>query len=144
MSFSLSPFTLPRAAPAAKKGGSLSPPAPLSCGAAAPGGRGTREAHPRFAFSQRTRKICVVPRLMRRFGKVSNHKGGVLCPLRERRCGCQKHVTPRCHPPPSERVTPMRRHLLDPQTRKSSIIPRSLGEPVSCSDSSPHLRGTGP
>ena len=33
VSFSLSPFTLPRAAPAAKKGGSLSPPAPLSCGA---------------------------------------------------------------------------------------------------------------
>ena len=34
-------------------------------------------------------------------------------------------------------------HRLDPQRRKSSIIPRSLSEPVSCSDSSPRLRGTG-
>ena len=37
----------------------------------------------------------------------------------------------------------MRRHLLDPQRRKSSTFPRSLGEPGSCSDSSPRLRGTG-
>ena len=29
----------------------------------------------RFAFSQRTRKMLVLPRLMRRFGKVSDHNG---------------------------------------------------------------------
>ena len=33
VSFCLSPFTLPGGAPAPKKGGSLPPPAPLSCGA---------------------------------------------------------------------------------------------------------------
>ena len=36
---------------------------------------GTREARPRFAFPQRTGEIRVVPRLMRRFGRVSNHNG---------------------------------------------------------------------
>ena len=58
-----------------KRGVALTTSTPLVRRAAAPGGRGTREAQPRFAFSQRTRKICVVPRLMRRFVKVSNHKG---------------------------------------------------------------------
>ena len=33
----------------------------------------------------------------------------------------------------------LRRHLLDPQRQKSSIIPQSLVEPVTCSDSSPCL-----
>ena len=46
--------------------------------------------------------------------------------------------------PLSVEYSPIRRHLLDPQRRKSSIIPPSLGEPVSCSDSSRRLRGTGP
>ena len=62
-------------ASALEKRGSLSPPAPLSCGAVTPGGRGTREAQPRFAWSHQTRGIRVVPPLMGRFGKVSNHTG---------------------------------------------------------------------
>lgn len=48
------------------------PLAHLSCGAPlrrATGG--TREAKPRFAIPQPTRKIRIVPRLMRRFGKSS-------------------------------------------------------------------------
>ena len=48
---------------------------PLVRRAAAPGGRGTREAQPRIAFSQRTQKMLVLPRLMRRFGKTLNHNG---------------------------------------------------------------------
>ena len=40
-----------------------------------PGERGTHEAQPRFALSHQTREIRVVPRLMRRFGKASNHSG---------------------------------------------------------------------
>ena len=50
-----------------------------------------------------------------------------LCPLRGKRWGCHNHVTLR-YPPRSERVTPLRRHLLDPQRRKSSIIPGPLVE----------------
>ena len=47
----LSTFDLPRAAPAAKKGGSLSPPAPpLVRRAVEPGEGGTREAQPRFTY----------------------------------------------------------------------------------------------
>ena len=76
VSFSLSPFTLPRAAPAAKKGGvALTTSTPLVRRAVTPSEGGTREAQPRFALSQRTREIRVVPRLMRRFVKVSNHNG---------------------------------------------------------------------
>ena len=41
--------------------------------AVAPGGRGTREAQPRFALSQPTRKVRDVPRLMRRCGEVHHH-----------------------------------------------------------------------
>ena len=37
--------------------------------------RGTREAQPCFAFSQRTREIHVVPRLMRRLGCTRYHNG---------------------------------------------------------------------
>ena len=48
---------------------------PLVRRAGAPGEAGTREAQPRIAFSQRMRKMPVVPRPMRRFGKVPNHNG---------------------------------------------------------------------
>jgi len=41
----------------------------------APDRRGTGEAQPRFAFSQRTREFPVVPLMMRRFVKASNHNG---------------------------------------------------------------------
>ena len=53
-------------------------------------------------------------------------------------------VSKSCHPsmspPPSERVTPIRRHLLDPQRRKSSIIPRPLDTGHSCASSFITLR----
>ena len=68
-------LTIPGGAPAPKKRGSLSPPAPLSCGAPFRRARGTREAQPRVAFSQRTREMLVIPRPVQRFGKVSNHNG---------------------------------------------------------------------
>ena len=60
----------------AEKGGvALTTSTPLVRRAVAPGGRGTREAQLRFAFPQRTREIRVVPRLVRRFGKVPHHNG---------------------------------------------------------------------
>ena len=45
--------------------------------AAAPGQGGTREVPPRFASSRQVGKVLVLPRLMRRFVKVSNHNGEV-------------------------------------------------------------------
>ena len=55
-------LTSSRAAPAAKKGGSLPPPAPhLVRRAVAPGEEGTREAQPRFALSKRRRGIHANP-----------------------------------------------------------------------------------
>ncbi len=48
---------------------------PLVRRAVAPGEGGTREAPPRFAVSDGTREIRVIPRPMRRFGKVSNDNG---------------------------------------------------------------------
>ena len=76
VAFRVAHLPLPGAVSAAKMRGSLSPPAPLSCGAPLRRARrGTREAQPRFAFPQRTREIPLIPRLMRRFGKVSNHDG---------------------------------------------------------------------
>ena len=66
---------LPRGAAAAKIGDSPPTAPPLVRRAAAPGGRETREARPRIAFSQRPRKMLAVPRLMRPFGQVSDHNG---------------------------------------------------------------------
>ena len=63
-------------ASALKKGGgapsTITPPVRR---ADAPGEAGTRGAQPRFALSQRTRKMLVVPRLVRRFGEVPKHNG---------------------------------------------------------------------
>ena len=76
MSFWVSPFTPTRCRTSVQKRGvAPSTSTPLVRRAAAPGGRGTREAQPRIAFSQRTRKMLVLPRLMRRFGKVPNPNG---------------------------------------------------------------------
>ena len=76
MSFCLSPFTPPRCRTSGQKRGvAPSTLSPLVRRAVAPGGSGTREAQPRIASSQRTRKMLVLPRLMRRFVKVSNHNG---------------------------------------------------------------------
>ena len=76
MSFCVSPFTPTRCRTSGQKRGvAPSTSTPLVRRAVAPGEGGTREAQPRFAFSQRTRKMLVLPRLMRRFGKVSDHNG---------------------------------------------------------------------
>ena len=58
-----------------KEGVAPSTSTPLVRRAGAPSGRGTREAQPRIAFSQRTHKMLVLPRLMRRFVKVYDHNG---------------------------------------------------------------------
>ena len=67
----------PRWRTSAKKGGvALTISTPPVRRAAAPAGRGTREAQPPFSFPWRTREIRVIPRLMQRFGEVLNHNGG--------------------------------------------------------------------
>ena len=79
MSFSVSPFTPPRCCTSGQKGGvAPSTNSPSRAARRCVGRGGTREAQPRFAFPQRMREIRVVPRLMRRFGKVQNHNGGGL------------------------------------------------------------------
>ena len=66
----------PRWRTSAKKGGvALTISTPPVRRAAAPAGRGTREAQPPFSFPWRTREIRVIPRLMQRFGEVLNHNG---------------------------------------------------------------------
>ena len=56
-------------------GVALSTSTPLVRRAVTPSEGGTGEAQPRFALPHQTRDIRVVPRLMRRFGKVANHNG---------------------------------------------------------------------
>ena len=91
------PVNTGRCCTSVQKGGvAPSTSTPLVRRAGAPGERGTCEAQPRFALSQRTRKMLVIPRLMPRFGKMRNHNGEGVRPLREKRCGCQKHAPPTC------------------------------------------------
>ena len=95
---------------------------PLVRRAAAPGERGTHEAQPRFALSHQTREIRVVPLLMRRFGKVSNHNGEG-APSEREALWLSKVCTIQVNNLVSVEYSPIRRHLLDPQRRKSSTHP---------------------
>ena len=61
-----------RERPPPLRGGAPSTSTPLVRRA---GREGTCEAQPRFALSQRTRKMLVIPRPMPRFGKMPNHNG---------------------------------------------------------------------
>ena len=135
VSFCVSPFTPTQCRTSGQKRGvAPSTSTPLVRRAVAPGEGGTREAQPRFALSHGTREIRVIPCPHAAFRKSPEPQRRGVRPLRERRCGGQEHVTPQCHPPPSERVTPIRRHLLDPQRRKSSIIPGPLKFGFCCSN----------
>ena len=97
----LSTFALPRGAPAPKKRGSLSPPAALPCGAPLRrAGRGTREAKPRIAVSQRTREIRVVRRPVRRFGKVSRPQRRGAPPSERKALWLSDSCHPLMSPPP--------------------------------------------
>ena len=95
---------------------------PLVRRAGAPGEGGKREAQPRFALSQRTRKMLVIPRPMPRFGKMPNHNGEGLPSEREalwlsKACAtCVRHQV-------FFSGALIRRHRRDPQRRKSSIHP---------------------
>ena len=68
-------LTLPGAALAALKPGTPSTSFPPVRRDAAAGGRRPRDAQPRFTLPHRMREIRVIPRLMWRFGKSSNHNG---------------------------------------------------------------------
>ncbi len=86
-----------------------------------PGERGTHEAQPRFALSHQTREIRVVPRLMRRFGKASNHSGEET-PSERKALWLSKVCTIQVNNLVSVEYSPIQRHLLDPRRRKSLIV----------------------
>ena len=80
-------FALPRAAPAAKKVGSLSPPAPLSCGAPLRRARGGHARRSLASLFRSGRGKSVLSRVWCSVsGKspITTLRG--LRPLRERRC----------------------------------------------------------
>ena len=70
------PLTSPAPRQRRKKGGRSLHQCPFSYGALSRRAKGeTREAQPRFALSQEAGEIRVIPRPLRRFGKVPNHNG---------------------------------------------------------------------
>ena len=76
VSFCVSPFTPPRCRTSGQKRGvAPSTSTPLVRRAAAPGGRGTREAQPRYAVSQRMRGIRSNPRPIRLSRQSPHHNG---------------------------------------------------------------------
>ena len=83
----------PGAAPAVKKGGSLPPPSPLSCGAPS---RGARWGHARENLAALCRMGCgksVPPLVPCGVSEKPGPQRGGLRPLREKRCGCRKRET---------------------------------------------------
>ena len=132
MSFCLSPFTLPGGAPAVKKGGSLPPPAPLSCGAPARRAGGGRARRSLASLFHNGRGKCLSFR-------VRCGVSGKSCTTTARTPPSEREalwLSVACHPsmslPPSERVTPILRHFLDPRRWKSLIIPESLKSGFCC------------
>ena len=135
VSFCVSPFTPTRCRTSGQKRGvAPSTSTPLVRRAVAPGGRGDTRGAASLRFVAWDAENPCYPSSHAAFRKSPEPQRRGVRPLRERRCGGQKHVTPQCHPPPSERVTPIRRHLLDPQRRKSSIIPGPLKFGFCCSN----------
>ena len=61
--------------------------------------------------------------------RASPSESGALGLLKGRTTSCATYA----RHPPSERVTPIRRHVLDPRRRKSSIMSRPLEAGFSCS-----------
>ena len=126
-------LTLSDGAPASKNPGSLSPPAPLSCGAPLRRAkRGHRcAASLRFVAPDAGNPCCPTSDAAFRESLQPQRRG--VRPLRKRRCGgiaiMKRLGEHRCFLP----VSPIRRHLLDPQRRKSSIIRRPSNAGVSCS-----------
>ena len=91
--------------------------------------KGTREAQRRFALSHWGRDIPIIPRPMGRLRNVLNHNGEGSA-LREKGVVVVESTRHRSF---FEGALDCLRHL-DPQRRKSSIIPQSLDEPVTSSD----------
>ena len=125
-------LTLPDAALAVKIPGSLSPPAALSCGAPVhQARRGHRcTASLRFVASDARNPCCPTSYAAFR-GSPPRHRRG-LRPLRKGVVGVEimkRLGEHRCFLP----VSPIRRHLLDPQRRKPSLIRRPSNAGVSCS-----------
>ena len=83
---------------------------------------GTPGAQPRFAFSQRTLEMLVVPRPMRRFGEVPNHNGDGSPSEREALWWLKACATYVRHQVIFSGALILR-HRRDPQRRKSSIRP---------------------
>ena len=110
---------------------------PLLCGVTPRRARrGQLKPAPRYALPQRIRGIRANSLPMRIPGHSLDHNGEGSA-LWERSVGVVKSVRHLMRHlmrhPPFVTVSPIRRHVLDPQRRKSSIDPRPLGIGFSCS-----------
>ena len=124
---------LPRGASAVKNAGSLPPLAPLSCGAPPRRARGDGQgtASFRFVASDAGNPCCHASDAVFRGSPKPQRPG--LRPLREKRLWLSRVCTIQVNNLVSVEYSPIRRHLLDPQRRKSSIIPRPFDTGPSCS-----------
>jgi len=117
----------------AKKVGSLSPlPPPPGAPPRRAWRGGTREAQPRFALSQPTRGIRANPCPIRLSRQGPDHSSEGSPSEREALRWSKACATSVSHLL-FVRGPPLRRHVLDPRRRKSSIISRPLEARFSCS-----------
>ena len=97
--------------------------------------RGTREAQPRFPLSQPTRGIRANPLPIRLSRQGPDHSSEGL-PSESAALWWSKACATWCATSVSHPLfvsgPPLRRHVLDPRRRKSSIISRPLAGTVSC------------
>ncbi len=129
----LATFPPARGAPAAKMRGSLPPLPPLSCGAPPRRARGGRARRSLASLFRSGRGESVPTRFQCGFPGTTWTTTARTPPSERGALGWSKSCPPWMSTPPSERWTPLRRHVLDPRRRKSSIMSRPLEAGSSCS-----------
>ncbi len=123
VNFGVHHLPLPGGAPAPKNRGSLPPlpPRPVRRHDA-PGEARTTQAGAALRFTAEDSGNPCQPASNADSRAQPGPQRRGLCPLIVQICSCRNRAPPACATPRSERGTPIRRHVLDPRRRKSSII----------------------
>ena len=133
MSGGLSGLAPSRGASAAKSPGSLPPPAPLPCGAPPRPAGGGHARRSLASAGLKGREKSVLSRFQCGVSEKRSITTARASPSEREALWSLNSCPARVSGPPFVRRTPLRRHVLDPARRKSSIIARASEAGVSCS-----------
>ena len=133
MSGGLSGLAPSRGASAAKSRGSLPPSAPLPCGAPPQPAGGGHARHSHASVGRKGREKSVLSRFRCGVSEKRSTTTARASPSEREALWSLNSCPARVSGPTFVRRTPLRRHVLGPARRKSSILSRPFGAGSSCS-----------